>query len=45
MIKSVVNDENVDITKADLTQYAEKFLLDAGMTSEQLSSFKAKIIK
>ena len=45
MIKSVVNDDSVDITKADLSVYAEKFLLDAGMTVEQLDAFKAKILK
>ena len=45
MIRSVVNDDSVDITKADLVPYVEKFLLDAGMTEQQLEAFKAKILK
>ena len=43
MITSVVNDDTVDITKADLSQYARNYLLEAGMTEEALDLFLANI--
>lgn len=36
MIESVVGDENVDITTADLADYAYSFLENAGMTGEEI---------
>lgn len=43
MIRSMVGDESVDVASADLSGYAEKFLLDAGMNEEALNKLKDKI--
>ena len=43
MIKSVVGDDSVDITSADLSAYAAQYLLSGGMTEEQIAAVKAVI--
>ena len=43
MIRSVVNDDTVDITSADLSAYAEKYLQKAGMSSEEIEAFRRRI--
>ena len=39
MIKSIVGDESVDITTADLSPYAKAYLMDGGMSEEQIEAF------
>ena len=36
MIKTMVGDDKVDITKADLSIEAFEYLLDAGMTEQEI---------
>ena len=36
MIKTMVGDDKVDITKADLSDEAFEYLLDAGMTEQEI---------
>ena len=43
MIRSVVNDNTVDIKTADLSVYAEKYLQKAGMSSEEIEAFRRRI--
>lgn len=45
MVKAIVQNENVDIKNENLAPYAEKFLLDYGMSAEKLNAFKACIIE
>ena len=45
MIRSVVGDESADLTKVDLAASSEKFLLNAGMSSNMISTLKAKLQK
>ena len=44
MLKFVVNDENVDIRFINLAPYAEKFLLDSGMSQSDLDALKYRIM-
>lgn len=39
MLKFIVNDPNIDITTADLSEYAKAYLLNAGMREEEIASF------
>ena len=43
MIRSVVNDDDVDITAADLSVYACSYLNRAGMNDEQIDAFLSRI--
>ena len=43
MIRSIVGDENVDITTADLSVYAKNYLIKAGMSEEEISAFLSRI--
>ena len=43
MIRSVVNDDTVDIKTADLSAYAEKYLQKAGMSSEEIEAFRRRL--
>ncbi len=43
MIRSIVGDDSVDITAADLSGYAGDYLLSGGMSAEQISALKAAI--
>ena len=43
MIRSVVNDDDVDITAADLSVYARSYLNRAGMNDEQIDAFLSRI--
>ena len=40
MIQSVVGDDSVDITTADLSSYAKEYLMEGGMSEEQIEAFK-----
>ena len=39
MIRSIVNDDSVDIETADLSVYARKYLKDGGMSDEEIETF------
>ena len=39
MIRYIVNDDSVDITSADLSAYAQKFLLSIGMSEAEIDAF------
>ena len=43
MLKSVAGDDGVDPTAADLSAYAERYLLDNGMNNEQLAALISKL--
>ncbi|MBR1497096.1 MAG: tyrosine-protein phosphatase [Oscillospiraceae bacterium] len=43
MLSSVVGDDKVDLASADLAVYAERFLTDAGMSSEQIGRLKERL--
>lgn len=43
MLSSVVGDDKVDLASADLAVYAERFLTDAGMSSEQIDRLKERL--
>ena len=45
MINGMAGEEISDFAKADLTTYAEKYLADGGMSSEQITALKEKISK
>ncbi len=45
MIRYIVNDDTVDITTADLSVYARRFLLSLGMTDEEVDALLARIVK
>lgn len=45
MINGMAGEEISDFANADLTAYAEKYLADGGMSSEQITSLKEKISK
>ncbi len=38
MVRSLVDDDSVDVTQADLSVYARRYLLDAGMTRDQIDA-------
>ncbi|MBQ7560611.1 MAG: tyrosine-protein phosphatase [Synergistaceae bacterium] len=44
MLKFVVNNENVDMKSINLAPYAEKFLLDSGMSESDLDALKSRIM-
>lgn len=39
MIKSIIGDETADVTTADLSFYAKNYLLDGGMSDEEIAAF------
>ena len=43
MIASIVGDPSVDIRKAPLQSYAEKFLRRGGMDTDTLTALKGKL--
>ena len=43
MIRSIVGDESVDITTADLSVYAKNYLIKAGMSEEEIAAFLSRI--
>jgi protein tyrosine/serine phosphatase len=43
MIRSIVGDESIDITNADLSVYAKNYLLKAGMSEEEITAFLNRI--
>ena len=43
MISAMVGDDSVNVKTADLSRYAEKFLLDAGMTASELTALKDRL--
>ncbi len=43
MIRSVVKDDSVDITTADLSRYAREYLMNAGMSAEAIEDFLAAV--
>ncbi len=43
MIRSIVGDESVDITTADLSVYAKNYLTKAGMSEEEIAEFLKRI--
>ena len=45
MLRTVINDETVDITKADYSKYIETYLLSKGLKKEEFDALKAKITK
>ncbi len=45
MIQVIVGDEDVDVTAADLSVYAEDYLRAAGMQESELSQLYAKLMK
>jgi len=45
MLRTVINDEKVDIKTADYSKYIETYLLSKGLKKEEFDSLKAKITK
>ena len=45
MINFIVQDENINIKSANLSRYAEKFLIDSGMTESELNALKSRILE
>lgn len=45
MLKTIINDESVDITKADYGYYVEKYLISKGMKEDEVKALKAKLCK
>ena len=45
MIESIVGDDSVDITTADLSSYAEDYLRACGMQEEQMEAFREKVFR
>ena len=43
MLKFIINDDSVDFKTADLAPYARAYLLDAGMSEEQIDSFISRL--
>lgn len=43
MIRYIVDDDSVDITTADLSFYARRFLLSVGMTEPQIDTLLARL--
>ena len=43
MIRYIVDDDSVDITTADLSFYARRFLLSVGMTEPQIDALLARL--
>lgn len=43
MIRYIVNDDSVDITTADLSAYARRFLGSVGMTDAEIDAFYLRI--
>ena len=43
MLEGVVGDDSVDLTTADLSEFAERYLLDNGMNNEQLAALISKL--
>ena len=43
MIESMVGDPSVDVTKQPLSEYAEKYLLEGGMTERDLDALKERV--
>lgn len=45
MLKFIVNDDSVDFHNTDLSKYARNYLLNAGMSEEEINSFIDKLTK
>lgn len=45
MIKTIINDDNIDFKNCDLSKYAQDYLLNNGMSEEELNKFKECILK
>ena len=45
MVNFFVGNEKIDFETADLSEYAEVYLIDSGMTKEQIAELLAKITK
>lgn len=45
MIKTIINDDNIDFKNCDLSKYAQDYLLNNGMSIEELNKFKECILK
>ena len=45
MIKTIINDDNIDFKNCDLSKYAQDYLLNNGMSIEELNKFKNCILK
>ena len=43
MLKTIVNDDSVDITKADYSKYCNQYLLDKGLSQNEINELKAKL--
>ena len=43
LVTFFVGNEKIDLETADLSEYAEGYLIDSGMTKEQISELRAKI--
>lgn len=44
MLQTIAGDENVDLTTSDLEKLAEEYLLNGGMTPDQIEKLKSKLI-
>ena len=42
MIRVFADDKNVDVKKADLSPYAEKYLKQSGLTEEEIGKIKER---
>ena len=45
MIKTIINDDNIDFKNCDLSKYVQNYLLNNGMSIEELNKFKECILK
>ena len=45
MIKTIINDDNIDFKNCDLSKYAQDYLLSNSMSIEELNKFKNCILK
>ena len=45
MLKTIINDDNVDIKTVDYSYYIEKYLISKGMEETKVKALKAKLSK
>jgi hypothetical protein len=45
MIREVISDENVDITKADLAGYVKDYLLRIGMDEQTIDRLRERFVQ
>lgn len=45
MLRTIINDESVDIKTADYNYYCEKYLIEKGLSSDEITLLKARLVK